>query len=329
MRHRAGGISLAVDPESPASLTPATWSWDPTDDGNGSGDYPRKVPSPKHGEGLSCTGGAAQVVSAVIVTFLVTAFAGGIRERTVCGKSRFCPQSLRCDRPNAHRGSTQQGLDSCRAATETLQKKYDAKEVQFDKCVTNLQETIKALKTAKQKSEVDKQLFSAGIARETQPCEAGDGVLRAEVRLLQMAAWNTEYVELHSSSDLENQARRLAVRRAFVNGYRAYETHAFGYDDLKPVSKTGEDWLGMGVTIVDSLDTMMLMGLRRSSEYARARTWVAEQLDTAPPRDISVFETTIRVLGGLLSAFALSGDSMYRDRAQQLGLNLLVAFDTT
>eukprot|EP01047_Picozoa_sp_COSAG01_P081842 COSAG01_NODE_16484_length_1233_cov_1.118166_2_plen_51_part_01 len=45
------------------------------------------------------------------------------------------------------------------------------------------------------------------------------------------------------------------------HAYGAYEAHAFGFDDLKPISKSGENWLGMGVTIVDSLDTMLLMGL--------------------------------------------------------------------
>lgn len=112
------------------------------------------------------------------------------------------------------------------------------------------------------------------------------------------------------------------------HAYGAYEAHAFGFDDLKPISKSGENWLGMGVTIVDSLDTMLLMGLHDTDEYRRAREWVSVSLDTAPSRDISVFETTIRVLGGLLSAFSLTNDTMYLDRAEALGSHLLVAFDT-
>ena len=70
---------------------------------------------------------------------------------------------------------------------------------------------------------------------------------------------------------------------------------AFGYDDLKPLSRKGEDWLGMGVAIVDSLDTMLLMGMGRSAAYARARAWIEKKF--VPERwtkDISVFETTIR-----------------------------------
>ena len=47
-----------------------------------------------------------------------------------------------------------------------------------------------------------------------------------------------------------NVQRRNAVRDAFVRAYTAYETHAFGFDELKPLSKRGEDFIGMGVTLV-------------------------------------------------------------------------------
>jgi hypothetical protein len=44
---------------------------------------------------------------------------------------------------------------------------------------------------------------------------------------------------------------------------------------------------------------------------------------------VSVFETTIRYLGGLLSAYALSGEHVLRDKAEELGLKLLPAFDSS
>lgn len=37
------------------------------------------------------------------------------------------------------------------------------------------------------------------------------------------------------------------------------------------------DWLGLGATIVDSLDTLWIMGLK--SEFQEARDWVANSLD--------------------------------------------------
>lgn len=98
------------------------------------------------------------------------------------------------------------------------------------------------------------------------------------------------------------------VRAIFAHGYQAYETHAFGRDEVHPLSNRSNDrWGGLAVTMVDALDTMLLMGLHET--FARARTWLLAHL---PGRiqaggDVPFFEVTIRVLGGLLSAAILSG----------------------
>ena len=104
-------------------------------------------------------------------------------------------------------------------------------------------------------------------------------------------------------------ARREAVRRAFLHAWRGYALHAFGADVLRPLSRTGAQHLvKMGETIVDALDGLLLMGDR--GEYERARAWVAARLRFGGrgQADINLFETTIRVLGGLLGAFDLSGE---------------------
>lgn len=82
----------------------------------------------------------------------------------------------------------------------------------------------------------------------------------------------------------------------------------------------------VGVTLVDSLDTLWLMGLK--TEFAEAREWVASKLSFDHAGSVSVFETTIRELGGLLSAFDLSGDAIFLEKAKQLGDRLAKAFDT-
>ena len=74
----------------------------------------------------------------------------------------------------------------------------------------------------------------------------------------------------------------------------------------------------MGVTIVDSLDTLLLMGLEE--EYLQARDWVVYELDPAHTRQVGLFETTIRVLGGLLSAYHLSGDRVFLDKAVSVSM---------
>lgn len=84
------------------------------------------------------------------------------------------------------------------------------------------------------------------------------------------------------------------------------------------MTRHGSDWLHMGLTVVDSLDTLLIMGLK--DEYAQGRQWVADKLNFDGKPSVSVFETTIRILGGLLSAYYLSdGDVLFLQRAKQLG----------
>ncbi|KAJ8520211.1 hypothetical protein ON010_g17972 [Phytophthora cinnamomi] len=66
-------------------------------------------------------------------------------------------------------------------------------------------------------------------------------------------------------------------------------------------------------------------------EFQRARDYVANQLDFSHlGRDgnkVSVFETIIREVGGLLSAFDLSGDIIFKQRAKELMDLLTAAYD--
>jgi len=79
--------------------------------------------------------------------------------------------------------------------------------------------------------------------------------------------------------------------------------------------------------IIDALDTLMLMNL--TEEVSRSRKWIAEKLTWEQDREVSLFETTIRMLGGLLSAHYISGgDKLYLDKAVDLADRLLGAFDS-
>ena len=128
--------------------------------------------------------------------------------------------------------------------------------------------------------------------------------------------------------DAVSRGRRAAVRNAFEHAWEAYSMHAFGKDELKPVSKKGADVMGVGLTLVDAIDTMLLMGMHNSSSFAMARDWVRDSLPTRPAADVSVFECCIRVLGGLLSAYALSGDAVFREKAREMGEGLMLSLDT-
>lgn len=128
------------------------------------------------------------------------------------------------------------------------------------------------------------------------------------------------------SDDLA-RSRRVHIKNAMKHAWDGYRTEAWGFDELLPVSGGFKDnWGGMAVTLVDSLSTLWLMGLK--DEFYEARDFVKHELTYSDVGAVSVFETTIRSLGGLLSAFDLSGDRSFLDSADELGSRLLKAFDT-
>lgn len=120
--------------------------------------------------------------------------------------------------------------------------------------------------------------------------------------------------------------RQQAVVGAFKHAWKGYKAHAWGHDNLKPISGGYSDWFSLGLTMVDALDTMYIMGL--TDEFQEARNWVDTQLNFNKNQEVNLFETTIRVLGGLLSAYHLSGDEMFLAKAIDLGDRLMPAFKT-
>ncbi|KIM47401.1 glycoside hydrolase family 47 protein [Hebeloma cylindrosporum] len=132
---------------------------------------------------------------------------------------------------------------------------------------------------------------------------------------------------MHLSADT---SKRDAVVSAFKHSWHAYERHAMGDDEYHPLGQSGSNLTeagGIGYMIVDVIDSLQIMGL--DDEYSRARTWVSEKLSFERDDDFSTFETTIRVLGGLLSAYHLSGeDPVYLEKAVDLADRMLPAFET-
>ncbi|XP_068609158.1 endoplasmic reticulum mannosyl-oligosaccharide 1,2-alpha-mannosidase-like [Brachionichthys hirsutus] len=120
--------------------------------------------------------------------------------------------------------------------------------------------------------------------------------------------------------------RLEAVRDAFRHAWKGYKNHAWGHDEFKPISKSFGEWFGLGLTIVDSLDTMWIMGLKE--EFLEAKNWVEKELSFNKNVDVNLFETTIRVLGGLLSTYHLTGDQLFLEKATDLGSRLMPAFKT-
>lgn len=148
---------------------------------------------------------------------------------------------------------------------------------------------------------------------------AGDG----EAKPVENVALNINGVNI---LPLEKQnERQKKVVEAFKYAWEGYRKYAWGHDELRPVSQSHSEWFGIGLTIVDSLDTMLLMNLPK--EFQEARDWVVSSLSFEKNVDVNLFETTIRVLGGLLSAYHLSKDEVFLRKAVDLGDRLLPAFN--
>jgi len=119
-----------------------------------------------------------------------------------------------------------------------------------------------------------------------------------------------------------------AVRAEFLHAWNGYKKYAWGHDDLKPLSKGYHDWYAepLLMTPVDALDTMILMGLK--DEATDTKNYIIKNLSF--DKDISVqnFEVTIRLLGGLLSSYQLTGDKRLLTLAEDLGNRLLPVFES-
>ena len=128
----------------------------------------------------------------------------------------------------------------------------------------------------------------------------------------------------------DESARELAarVRTEFLHAWNNYERYAWGHDVLRPLSKTPHDWYGQSLlmTPVDALDTLLVMHL--DAEAAKAHSLIVSDLSF--DRDIYVknFEITIRLLGGLLSGYQLTGDKRLLNLAADLGNRLLPVFNS-
>ncbi|KAI5121758.1 hypothetical protein M0805_009571 [Coniferiporia weirii] len=122
--------------------------------------------------------------------------------------------------------------------------------------------------------------------------------------------------------------RAEAVREAFVHAYSAYEKYAMPADELRPLSNDSvQNFNGWGVSMFDSLDTLWLMDLK--PEFERAVNYVSKtEFRKHGHYDVMFFETVIRYLGGLLSAYSLSGRKVLLTKADELAEKLLPVFNT-
>ncbi|KAG1876225.1 glycoside hydrolase family 47 protein [Suillus subluteus] len=122
---------------------------------------------------------------------------------------------------------------------------------------------------------------------------------------------------------------QAAVKELFVTSYEAYQTYAWGHDDLLPVSETYFDGRnGWGASIADAMGTMWIMGFTDWFEQAVNHTANTDFTIAHTSDTVSLFETTIRYVGGFLSAYELSGEKypVLVEKAQDLADQMAYAW---
>lgn len=135
-----------------------------------------------------------------------------------------------------------------------------------------------------------------------------------------------------TTSAAMTQAEKTAlanhVRREYLHAWNGYRKYAWGHDALKPLSHQPMDWYSHSLlmTPVDGLDTMILMGL--TPQANQARKLIDTKLTFDQDMYVKDFEITIRLMGGLLSSYELTGDKRLLALADDLGTRMLPMFNS-
>ncbi|KAI8034387.1 mannosyl-oligosaccharide alpha-1,2-mannosidase IA isoform X3 [Drosophila gunungcola] len=139
-------------------------------------------------------------------------------------------------------------------------------------------------------------------------------------------------VKYNASSGLIDYEKRNQVVKMMEHAWHNYKLYAWGKNELRPLSQRPHSGsifgsYDLGATIVDGLDTLYIMGLEK--EYREGRDWIERKfsLDNISA-ELSVFETNIRFVGGMLTLYAFTGDPLYKEKAQHIADKLLPAFQT-
>jgi hypothetical protein len=118
------------------------------------------------------------------------------------------------------------------------------------------------------------------------------------------------------------------VRKETLRAWKAYEAYAWGHDELKPLSRSYDDWYGRPAFIqgIDAYSSLKIMGF--DAEAHRIEQYVADSLDLDLDVFVKTFEFNIRILGGLLSMYEFSGNPEVLAKAKDFGRRLMPAFNS-
>uniref|UniRef100_A0AC34R7A7 Alpha-1,2-Mannosidase n=1 Tax=Panagrolaimus sp. JU765 TaxID=591449 RepID=A0AC34R7A7_9BILA len=162
--------------------------------------------------------------------------------------------------------------------------------------------------------------------------EKGENLVKVEEekeKVVAAAEPSKEVIAVPNNPDAEKLDK---IREMMKFAWEGYKNYSWGANELRPIAKQAHSQSifggsAMGATIVDGADTLFIMGLTKEFEEAKkyiAETWSIKKATG----QLSVFETTIRFIGGFLTLFALTGDEIFKTRAQETADVLMPAFDT-
>lgn len=133
-----------------------------------------------------------------------------------------------------------------------------------------------------------------------------------------------------AGTDRTWQALADDVKAQMAWSWDLYRERAWGKDEIKPVTGTYASFPlkthHLGLSLIEALDTLWVMGL--DDRFEDGVDWVKTHFDPDVDGEVSVFETSIRLVGGLLSAHHACGDTMLLAKARNLADRLLPAFAT-
>lgn len=118
------------------------------------------------------------------------------------------------------------------------------------------------------------------------------------------------------------------VKDETLRSWKAYKKYAWGHDALLPLAKSFEDWYAepLYISPIDAYSTLHLMGF--DDEAKAIENYVVDSLSFDKDVDAKIFEVNIRILGGLLAMYDLSGNEKVLEKARDFADRMLPAFNT-
>ncbi|XP_072901528.1 mannosyl-oligosaccharide 1,2-alpha-mannosidase IB isoform X2 [Hemitrygon akajei] len=188
----------------------------------------------------------------------------------------------------------------------------------------------RALEEAKEKLKKSKDQIRAEI-QTAKNRVAQDAKKREGKQLPQVAIPKLVGINNGDPGDPDTREKQEKIKEMMKHAWGNYRQYAWGHNELKPLSRKGHSTnifgnSQLGATIVDALDTLYIMGL--FDEFRDGKEWIEKNLDFSVNAEVSVFEVNIRFIGGLLAAYYLSGEEVFKQKAAQLAEKLLPSFNT-